>query len=48
MKLPSNDVRFGREESERRIFMLRSDLVISELFNKFRTGYHLKSITLFN
>jgi hypothetical protein len=38
-------MRFGREESEWRVFMLRSDLIISELFNKFWTSYHLKSIS---
>lgn len=35
INLPSNDMRFGREESERRVFVLRSDLVISELLNEF-------------
>jgi hypothetical protein len=42
INLPSNVMGFWREESERRVFVLRSDLVISELLNKFRTGYHLK------
>lgn len=33
-------MRFRREESEGRVLMLRSDLIISELLHKFRTGYH--------
>ncbi|KAK4260000.1 hypothetical protein QN277_003176 [Acacia crassicarpa] len=33
---------FGREDCESRVLVLGSDLVISELLDKFRSGYHFQ------
>lgn len=36
------EIGLGREESESRVLVLGSDLVISELLHKFRPSYHLQ------
>lgn len=42
--VPSIDMGFWREDCESRVLVLGSDLVISELLDKFRAGYHFQGL----
>lgn len=35
------EIGLGREEGERRVVVLGSDLILSELLHKFRARYHI-------
>ena len=47
VNVPGSDMGFGREEDKSRILVLRSDLVIPELFNEFRPSYHFLKPEIF-